>query len=57
MKRLALALGLAVASTTAAHAEGADFSGDAALLYRIAACVLGWSLAGRLACAVDRLRK
>ena len=38
MKNLALAFGLAIASTSAAHAEGADFSGDAALLYRIAAC-------------------
>lgn len=34
------------------RAKGIDFA-----LYRIAASVLGWSMAGRLACFADRLRK
>ncbi len=37
MKNFALAFGLVLVSSTA-HAEGQDFSGDAALLYRMAAC-------------------
>ena len=43
---------LAMRASGDARAGGIDFR-----LYRVAAAVLGWSLAGRLACAADRLRK
>jgi len=43
---------LARAASGAARAKGLDFR-----LYALAAALLGWPLAGRLACASDRFRK
>jgi glycosyltransferase involved in cell wall biosynthesis len=43
---------LALDASGNVRARGIDFR-----LYRIAASILGWSLAGRLACSADRLRK
>ena len=43
---------LAKGASGAARSGGIDFR-----LYRTAAGILGWSLVGRLACSVDRLRK
>ena len=55
MKRLALVIGLAVASTAGAvRAEGVDFSSDAALLYRIAACGGEASVDAKLEKVVER---
>jgi glycosyltransferase involved in cell wall biosynthesis len=42
----------ALEASGAARAKGLDFR-----MYGIAAGILGWSLVGRLACTVDRLRK
>jgi hypothetical protein len=52
MKSLAFALVLA--STTYVHAEGADFSADAALLYRVAACGGEASVDAKLEKIVER---
>ena len=43
---------LAKSASGESRAGGIDFQ-----LYRAAASILGWSLAGRLACSADRLRK
>jgi glycosyltransferase involved in cell wall biosynthesis len=43
---------LSLTASGTARAGRIDFR-----LYRIAASILGWSLAGRIACAADRLRK
>ena len=44
--------GLARGASGQSRAKGIDFQ-----LYRVAARILGWSLAGRLACLADHLRK
>jgi hypothetical protein len=43
---------LARAASGTLRAGGIDFR-----LYRLAASILGWSLAGRIACSADRLRR
>ena len=54
MKTIAVVLGLALAATAPARAEGVDFSADAALLYRIAACGGEASVDGKLEKIVER---